>query len=236
MQNNLFSKALDIAPGTTAFVGGGGKTSLIMALADELCQEGKVAICTTTRMWLPGITRINPASIEELRETYETSNPIAIGVVAPEGKMAMPDFDLRMLETCADYVLVEADGSRGLSAKAPAGHEPCIPDFASHVVAVFGIDAINVPIAEAAHRPELYADLLDASLSARITPSMAAEVLASRKGQRKGVGDRKFSIFINKADDQEALALGLELCARIPSGIRTAVGAAKRNRVVSVRF
>ena len=53
-----------------------------------------------------------------------------------------------------DFVLIEADGSRMRPIKAPAEHEPVIPPGATLVVPVMGIDALDLPLAEAAHRPE----------------------------------------------------------------------------------
>ena len=48
---------LDIRPGVTALIGGGGKTTLMYHLARELRERGTVAVTTTTKIWPPtGIT------------------------------------------------------------------------------------------------------------------------------------------------------------------------------------
>ena len=44
---------LEIGPGLTALIGGGGKTTLMYHLASELRQQGTVLVCTTTKIWGP---------------------------------------------------------------------------------------------------------------------------------------------------------------------------------------
>ena len=49
MNDISFTEALGIAPGITAIIGGGGKTSLMNRLAAELSAAGsRVIICTST--------------------------------------------------------------------------------------------------------------------------------------------------------------------------------------------
>ena len=49
---------LEIGPGLTALIGGGGKTTLMYHLASELRQQGTVLVCTTTRIWPPAHLRV----------------------------------------------------------------------------------------------------------------------------------------------------------------------------------
>ena len=44
---------LDIRPGVTALIGGGGKTTLMYHLARELRERGPVAVAPTTKSWPP---------------------------------------------------------------------------------------------------------------------------------------------------------------------------------------
>ena len=44
------SELLDVRPGVIAIVGGGGKTTLMYCLADELKRRGKVIVTTTTHI------------------------------------------------------------------------------------------------------------------------------------------------------------------------------------------
>ena len=81
------------------------------------------------------------------------------------------------LARSADYLLVEADGAKGLPCKAHAPHEPVIPACASRVVCVVGIDGVGKPVSQTCHRPERFAQLAGASLDDVVTPEMIAAVL-----------------------------------------------------------
>ena len=180
---------LEIGPGLTALIGGGGKTTLMYHLAAELRQQGTVLVCTTTKIWPPAHLRV---CTEEgtLREELRRRGIACAGMPAEQGKLTAPAID--GWETMADFVLVEADGSRRLPAKAHAPWEPVLPPERRRTVCVFGASALGKPIRDAAHRPELYAPLAAASPDAVITPVMAARVLAAEGG---------FDVlFINQAD------------------------------------
>lgn len=45
------AKALDVRPGVTAIIGGGGKTTLMECLAEELSAQARVIVCTTTHIY-----------------------------------------------------------------------------------------------------------------------------------------------------------------------------------------
>ncbi|MFA9421857.1 MAG: hypothetical protein ACERLB_17060, partial [Gammaproteobacteria bacterium] len=68
-----------------------------------------------------------------------------VPAVLPAKWLARPD---------VDWVVVEADGSRMLPVKAPAEHEPVVPEETSLFVSVVGIDALDDSIERVAHRPE----------------------------------------------------------------------------------
>ena len=99
-------------------------------------------------------------------------------------------------------MIVEADGSKRLPAKAHAAWEPVLPPERNRTVCVFGASALGQPIQDAAHRPELYASLAEVSPEAVITPAIAARVLA-----KEGNFD---VLFINQADVLEDPAAALQ--------------------------
>ncbi|MCA1949561.1 MAG: putative selenium-dependent hydroxylase accessory protein YqeC, partial [Treponema sp.] len=56
-----------------------------------------------------------------------------------------------------DLVLAEADGSKHLPVKAPAEHEPVLPDLCDIVLGCVGLDCLGLPMDEAhVHRPALF--------------------------------------------------------------------------------
>ena len=135
------SQALEIHRGVTAVIGGGGKTSLLRALGEELAGETRtVLLCTTTKIRpFPGLVNLSSPSEAELRRALRDSRLIAAGTPVPgTDKWGAPELPMNCLAALADYVLVEADGSAGRPMKAHAPHEPVIPAQASQTVLVVG--------------------------------------------------------------------------------------------------
>lgn len=191
-----FSEALDIRPGVTAIIGGGGKTSLMFALGSELKERGSVIICTTTRIYPPqGIPLlINGDSVRVSAELSE-HGAVCVGEMYGE-KLGPSSIAIAELALIADYVIAEADGSKGLPLKAHADHEPVIPDGA-RVIYVIGADGIGKPVKEAAHRPELYAEALGVDVSHIVTPEDAAKMI--------DYGD---TVLFNKAESEADIQNG----------------------------
>lgn len=176
-------------PRITAFVGAGGKTHTMLALAHELAEQGSRVIVTTT-------THIMPVS-EPLPENLRV-----VGSLRPDGRLGrMEDVDA-LAEQC-NYLLIEADGSRCHPAKAPAGHEPVLTSGTELVVGVLGLTAIGGAIQAVCHRPELVAALLQKKEQDSLTAQDAAMLLLSQQGQRKDVGKRRYAVVLNQADDVE---------------------------------
>ncbi len=203
-----FCSMFHIERGVTAFIGGGGKTSAIRVLAAYLRQYGSVLVCTTTHIHPPA----------DLPFCEARTKPLPFGacvcVGTPEGyKIIAPRQPLAALMQLADYVLVEADGAKHLPLKAHAAHEPVIPDEATAVLAVLGLDGIGKPILEAAHRPALYAALCNTEPDAIVTPALAMQVLASYP--------RVTGILLNKADTPQDVSLAHTLLpyAKLPVAI-----------------
>lgn len=135
---------LEIGPGLTALIGGGGKTTLMYHLASELRQQGTVLVCTTTKIWPPAHLRV---CTEEgtLREELRRRGIACAGTPMEQGKLTAPAID--NWETMADFVLVEADGSAGRPFKAHADWEPVLPEERQATVLVMGADGFASPSA-----------------------------------------------------------------------------------------
>ena len=206
------AQALDVPRGVLCAVGGGGKTSLLDRLTRDLHSRGRVLRLTTTHMFPPANTRLlrtpTPAQLER---AFEEQAAVCVGEPCGEGKLGPPDCALEPLEALADYTLIEADGSRQHPVKAAAAQEPALPGNADLVVAVAGVKALGRPICEAAHRPQLYAQLLGKPLKALVTAQdMALVVENEQAGQRKNVRSR-FAVVLNQCDGEaqrhEAMAV-----------------------------
>ncbi len=200
-----FSEILQIPTGVTAVVGGGGKTTLMMRLAQELSKKHKVLVTTTTHIWQPECFTVLSPDQSELAVAFLQHNLVVAGEPAADGKLSMPQRLGVYWRNLAEYVLVEADGSRGLPLKAPAENEPVLPPDACLVIAVAGMSCVGQPIRLSAHRPERYAALSGLPEDETITPQAVAKVLENTCGQRKGVNSA-FRILLNQTDTPTRLA------------------------------
>jgi len=199
------SEALRVPRGITAAVGGGGKTALLKRLADELSQTHTVLLATTTHMWPPACETLLSPTRGEIAAAFRRTRLLAVGSPTPEGKLARAETLPDGYEGLADYVLVEADGSRGMPLKAPDAHEPALPGNAALVIAVAGMSCAGLTVTQAAHRPALYAGLACIGQNDVVTPRAVARVLTHPQGQKKGVTGR-YLIALNQADTLERIA------------------------------
>ena len=198
---------LQIGRGVTALIGGGGKTTLMYTLAEELKSRGKVIICTSTKIKLPEqYPTLFGASEDDVCAALEKHDILCVAEKSVEDKLCAPKLPFETLSQLADYVIVEADGAKRLPLKAHASHEPVIPAVAQRVVTVIGIDGIGRPIAEICHRPTLYAQIAGVSENDVVTPELAAKVINA-----EGWGDR---VYINKVESAEAYDAALALAGQ----------------------
>ncbi len=210
-----------------SIVGAGGKTSLLFKLAHELTEDGlKCVVLTSTHIYQPTlkqaitITDDLPHAKKALALALSKNIPVAIGSLeASTHKLCMPSKELLSAAwDQADWILVEADGSRNLPMKFPASHEPVILDASHRVIALAGLRAIGKPLSQVCQRANLAAEFLQVSLDTMVTPWILARILTSEQGQLKGIKDPSiFSIFLNQADDENLYNLAIETTYHIKS-------------------
>jgi len=192
-----------------AAVGAGGKTSLLRALDAEAGALGWTVLLTST-------THMGPAREGEavLFASDGASDEVVRAAVRDRGRATLYGRRVRedklegvapervdALAGAADLVLVEADGARRRSLKAPADHEPVVPRSASLVVVLAGLDVLGTPVSgPLVHRPELVARLTGAS---SVTEEALAACLAHpRSYPRLRAPGRRLAVFLNKAEDE----------------------------------
>ena len=117
----------------------------------------------------------------------------------------------------ADYVLVEADGSRGLPLKAFASYEPEVPDASSIIVVVAGLDAVGRPLtAEHVHRADALASTLGVSPGVEVTPHLLARALSEQVCRIRRRWPRpRLAVLLNKADGRDGEALGFAVAREL---------------------
>ncbi len=248
----LLTHALRLSPNPThppvvAFAGAGGKSAALFRLAGEIVAAGKRVVTTTTTRIAAEQIALAPAhllvgsgidwsALEQALDSHghclllATDQPPKASGIAPH---LVDSLALRAADLNLAAILVEADGSARRPVKAPAIHEPVIPDATTLLVAVLGLDAIGLPLAEPhVHRPEQLRGLLGiADPATRFTPEMAARLLLHPQGGGKGRPPAaRFLPLLNKADTPTRKLVG-RLIAHLLAGrgqpsLLAAVGAA----------
>lgn len=187
-----------------AVVGGGGKTSLIYRLTEELVSCGKKVIVTTTTHMAyeperPFAENGNVRQIDQNLTVYGYT--VAATLDPAAGKIAgLSEKKTEQLKELSDVLLIEADGAKRLPLKIPAEWEPVIPDFADMIIGVIGMDAVEKPLDEICHRPERMAEFLGKKMTDLITVEDILDIAVSENGLKKNVRQREYRVFLNKTD------------------------------------
>jgi len=197
-----------------AFVGGGGKTSLMFALAEELLGRNKTVLTSTTTKVFYKEAKLAPlvvllegsGKIKELGEKLKSERHVFVSErLLDSGKVQGIDSSLAdtfYRELPLDYLLVEADGSAGHPVKAPASHEPVIPESVTIVLALLGLEALGrIFSPETVFRPELAAKITGLRPGEELSALALAKLFLNPQGLFKGSpASAKRMAFLNKLD------------------------------------
>ncbi len=154
-----------------AYVGSGGKTTLLKRQARVFRQQGlRVFVTTSTHMFIEPDTLLTDDPEEILCQLQRTGYAMA-GI--PVGEKIGPLSQRTYRSVCerADVVLLEADGSKHMPIKFPSASEPVLYDNVEKTIIVCGLQALGKPVRETAHRLELVTTCLGISEDALITPA-----------------------------------------------------------------
>lgn len=232
-----------------AFVGGGGKTTAMFQLAAELVAQGNRVITTTTTRIFAAQIRLAPQHIfateldQLLRDTQAAlramPHTLIIGATNQDGKAFGVEpawIDALAAANLADVILLEADGSRMRSFKAPAEHEPVVPQTTTLLVPVVGIDILGKPLNEEnVHRANLVARLAEMPLETPLQVEQIARVLAHPQGGLKNlpVAARVIPL-INQVENDAQTRAAQQLAAQLlrhDAISAVAIGAVKHPQV-----
>lgn len=198
-----------------SLVGGGGKTTLMFRLAKELVRKGKDVVTTTTTKILEPSQEESPCLFVDsedenirhfVRKHLSSCHHMTIARERIESKKlkgVSSDFVAALWdEEPIEYMIIEADGAAGRPIKAPREGEPVIPSDTTLVVALLGMDGIEVELREEnVFRSEHVSRLTGIPLGGRITEEAMAILITHPDGIFKGAPiSAPVVVFLNKVD------------------------------------
>lgn len=196
------------------FVGAGGKTAALFELARQLINAGRplVIVSATTHF---GTWQISLADYHIIANDSMDSQLPTKGIVLVTGEIdndrtkPISTDTLLWLHAASETndipFLIEADGSRQKPLKAPATHEPPIPEFAEVVIHVSGLSSIGKPLIEAnVHRADIFSQITGLELGDPISPQVILKLLTHPQGALKNIPPNARRIaLLNQADTPE---------------------------------
>ena len=196
---------------TIAFVGAGGKTTALFQLAREFKQRVIVTATTHLGAWQTPLAdhHIIAKSVDDLIKHDFQGVTLITGSIENDRTEPIDKLILLWLHDVSKEksipFLIEADGARQKSLKAPAEHEPEIPDFVEMAVVVVGLSGLGKPLNEEyVHRPEIFAKLARQETGAKITAENIVKLICDPKGGLKNIPPRaRRVVLLNQADTPE---------------------------------
>lgn len=198
-----------------SIVGGGGKTSLMFLLAHTFQQKGlKVISTTTTHILKPSIQQTGAVVLfsrddfqDKLQDCLKRYGHATVAHHLLPSNNKLQGVNCEQVEqifkhSSANRMLIEADGARQLSFKAPGHNEPVVPQITDVFISVLGLDIIGKPLDDAnVFRASLVSSHTGLRMGSEITPLTVAKLAIHPKGLLKGCPKKTRSyIFLNKTD------------------------------------
>ncbi len=191
-----------------SFVGGGGKTTTIFELADELIKANKkVLISTTTKVFNPEKGQYDHYFLQDIDEDFTPlgATITILGKSVIDGKLeglSPENIDQILDRKIFDFILIEADGSKRKPIKAPAFHEPIIPRRTTLTLGIIGLDCLNKPMdGNTVHRPELLKKLPGNEKIKIINEDVIVNLVLAKDGIFKGSKGKEL-LLLNKVDEE----------------------------------
>jgi probable selenium-dependent hydroxylase accessory protein YqeC len=215
-----------------SLVGGGGKTTLMFALAREISATDSMVITTTTTK----IASHEPArygspllileqdedrSIKLIQDYLNKHRHITIAAEEVPEAHKLKGINSETVDRLAKLniatIIVEADGASRKPLKAPNATEPVIPESTTLLIPVVGIDALNRPLTpDNVFRAEIASELLGVPIGEKMTAALIARLLTHNRGiTRRTPATARIVPFINKLDLENGLPGGRLLAREI---------------------
>ena len=220
-------QAFDVTPGdVVAFIGAGGKTSLMVGLGYELAEAGWRVLATTTTKLSQEQVALFPwampydAAPKTISNALSQHQLVLLHDEIRSGRVYGPavEWTRSLLDSVdSDILLVEADDAAGLSFKAPLADEPLIPLETTLVVSVASLSALGVPLdTEHVYNPAAMIERYGFAENSPVKSPWLAQVLRDEELGLRGVPtDARVIIYLNQTPEQGYVRGRARLIARL---------------------
>lgn len=204
-----------------SIVGAGGKTSLMYSLSEELGHDYKILLTTTTKIYLPDDEKYDFLVIDDeefdccgcndhkgiyVYGRYVNEENKIVGLTKEVLDKQIQNFD---------YILVEADGSKGRPVKGWRDNEPVVSLKTEKTVGVLSIEVLGKKINEdTVYRVDEFTDVTSSSRGEAITIEHMASLILHPKGLFKDSAGERI-LFINKVEDTKNTVIAYRLISSI---------------------
>lgn len=216
---NDLIQVFDAENGIVSFVGAGGKKTSMFQLANA--HTGRVGITATAHIeYFPNSLNATKYIGDEETLLNAIANDKDSKIIA----FAQPSerFGRRAGVSCEslkkfkeagrfDLIVTKSDGARGRFIKAPAEHEPVIPELADIVIPVLSAKVLGMPLNDKlCHRVEVMTQLTGLKENEEFEPEHMTQLLISEQGALKNTESKKIIPLINMVDYTELQELATQ--------------------------
>ncbi|MHC1740695.1 MAG: selenium cofactor biosynthesis protein YqeC [Anaerolineaceae bacterium] len=211
---NLLEALEPSLPARIAIVGGGGKTTTLIQLSQQL--SGFVWASTTTHLGTDQLDFadrhfiVNTVDAESINTWLEQRVSLLTGDFTQDERVKGPNIAImeQIYQAASKHavsLVVEADGARSCPIKAPGINEPAIPTWADMVIVVVGLSAIGKPFNQSTvHRVEPFAAITGLQVGDAITLESIEHLLVHPQGGLKNCPPfAKKIALLNQTDNLE---------------------------------
>ena len=220
-------QAFEIVRGdVAAFIGAGGKTSLLVGLGYELAESGWRVLATTTTALAVEQLDLFPCAMPAYADAQAISGAlnehqfVLLYDTIRQGHVYGPALEWmpKLLDTVdSDALLVKADTSAGRPFKAPRDNEQRIPSETSLVVPVASLNAVGKPLDEDhIYNPQPMIDKYGFAANSPVKSPWLAQVLRDEELGLKGTPPRaRVVAFLNQTPARGCLRGRARMIARL---------------------
>ena len=226
-QSMKLQRAFEVVRGdVVAFIGAGGKTSLMVGLGYELAEAGWRVLATTTTQLSQDQLGLFPCAMSSRADAPAISQAlndyqfVLLHDQVYGGRVYGPtvEWTRQLLDSVdSDILLVEADDAAGLPFKAPTADEPQVPLETSLVVSVASLSAVGAPLdSEHIYNPQAMIDRFGFVSNSPVKSPWLAQVLRDDELGLRGVPeDARVVVYLNQTPERGFLRGRARMIARL---------------------